>query len=559
MSRMIRHTRAPLLDELDGPPKADPVVPDEESDAPEADADDIDDLDADELDEPEAAAIDVERAAADEPVAEDEYSSGPDDALGLYLRQMGSIPLLNREKELSLAQRLEHHRNRFRAAALLCARVLHRVAEKFENIRDGKAPLDPHVDVYSTSELRLGRVQILARLQTDLPTLRQLLDQEAREFAAGLRDEYPGSRQTWRRARFRRLHKCGRLVGELSPRTELLERWTDELNDLADEVKHLVRARECTNPADRKPKEKALREKLDKVMLTPDELTAFLRVLRKRRTTYQKVRKELAEANLRLVVSIAKNYRNRGLPFSDLIQEGNRGLMRAVDKYEWRLEFKFGTYATWWIRQGITRALADHARTVRVPCHQIGMLAKIERTRNEMSTATGREPTCEETRAGAGRQGRGDAVAAGRRPAPGQPARAGRRRGRARPRGLPPATTTRRTPASTWTPACSRSGSARCCRVAGPPRAGGDRAPLRPQGRHAQDARRGGPAVRHHPGADPADRGPRPAEAPPADPQPAGSRSSATPKKCGRDRQRDGSRKPGDGRPRAFFVDVTAP
>jgi RNA polymerase primary sigma factor len=99
---------------------------------------------------------------------------------------------------------------------------------------------------------------------------------------------------------------------------------------------------------------------------------------------------------LRLVVSIAKRYRSRGLPFADLIQEGNRGLMRAVDKYEHRLGFKFGTYATWWIRQGITRALADHARTVRVPCHQVGMLAAIERVRGELSVATGKEPTVEE-------------------------------------------------------------------------------------------------------------------------------------------------------------------
>jgi RNA polymerase primary sigma factor len=104
----------------------------------------------------------------------------------------------------------------------------------------------------------------------------------------------------------------------------------------------------------------------------------------------------LAEANLRLVVSIAKRYRTRGLPFADLIQEGNRGLMRAVDKYEHRMGFKFGTYATWWIRQGITRALADHARTVRVPCHQIGLLAAIERVRGELVLILCREPTIEE-------------------------------------------------------------------------------------------------------------------------------------------------------------------
>src|SRR5204863_565787 len=114
----------------------------------------------------------------------------------------------------------------------------------------------------------------------------------------------------------------------------------------------------------------ALIDAQNKIHLTYPELSAFLKLVGERRKKYQRVRRELAEANLRLVVSIAKNYRNRGLPFSDLIQEGNRGLMRAVDKYEWRLKFKFGTYATWWIRQGITRALHDHARTVRVPCHQ---------------------------------------------------------------------------------------------------------------------------------------------------------------------------------------------
>jgi RNA polymerase primary sigma factor len=191
--------------------------------------------------------------------------------------------------------------------------------------------------------------------------------------------------------------KCCKLVGELSPRTELLERWTDDLFDVADELKHLVKAHAAAGcPADRTRAGRALLEGTLRAGMTAEELSALVKVLRRRRIAYQRVRRELAEANLRLVVSIAKNYRNRGLPFADLIQEGNRGLMRAVDKYEWRLKFKFGTYATWWIRQGITRALHDHARTVRVPCHQIGMLAKIERKRSEMSAATGREPSNEE-------------------------------------------------------------------------------------------------------------------------------------------------------------------
>jgi RNA polymerase primary sigma factor len=365
----------------------------------EATGRDADDL-TDELDESDDdTALEPEDAEDGDvaPAAEEDYAGGPDDALGLYLRQMGSIPLLNREKELALAKKLEFHRNRFRSAALMCPRVLARVLEKFEQIADGQVPIDPHVDVYTSDELRLKRAQILARLGTDLLTLRVLLEQDAAVFATGVRDEFRGGRRAWQRDRFHRLAKCRKLVNELSPRTELLERWTDELNDLADELKHLAIAlAEAVGPADKARQVRLLREAECRASMTADELAALVRVLRRRRLAYQSVRKELAEANLRLVVSIAKNYRNRGLPFSDLIQEGNRGLMRAVDKYEWRLEFKFGTYATWWIRQGITRALHDHARTVRVPCHQISLMAKMEKKRGEMAAATGREPTAEE-------------------------------------------------------------------------------------------------------------------------------------------------------------------
>src|SRR4029077_5510148 len=141
---------------------------------------------------------------------------------------------------------------------------------------------------------------------------------------------------------------------------------------------------------------KELRHLCQSARFTLEELRALARVVRKRQRAFQQARSELAEANLRLVVAIAKRYRGRGLAFADLIQEGNRGLMRAVDKFEHRLGFKFGTYATWWIRQGIQRALADNARTVRVPCHQVGILAAIERVRRELLGQTGREPSVED-------------------------------------------------------------------------------------------------------------------------------------------------------------------
>jgi len=396
MSRMIHSDK----DTLDRDPAAEDSLA--ADDSAEFAVDEFDD-DAPEATTSDRASRDEEGPADPEAAAEDEYASGPDDALGLYLRQMGAIRLLTRAEEIAIAERLERARARFRRAALYCAHIVARAAFTFEKVQAGQAPIDPTIDVYSTPEMRLSREQILARMPHDLPLVRRLLREEADAFSAGLRSDAPAARRVWRRARRYRLVKLNRLMSELSPRTELLERWVDELNDMADEMSYLVRSyQDAPTPDERARRRQSLLEAQDKVHLTHEELSALARVLRKRRAAYQKVRRQLAEANLRLVVSIAKNYRNRGLPFADLIQEGNRGLMRAVDKYEHRRGFKFGTYATWWIRQGVQRALADHARTVRVPCHQIGMLAKIERKRSELAAASGKEPTTAELSAALG-------------------------------------------------------------------------------------------------------------------------------------------------------------
>jgi RNA polymerase primary sigma factor len=323
-----------------------------------------------------------------------------DDALGLYLRQMGAIPLLNREEELALATRLEGVRQRYRRAALSSWYVLHRVVDTFERVREGRLALDPTIDVVTT--LALSRDKILARMPHNLPTLRHLLSGADADFRGLLRAGGMASQKRWRRLLWRRLHKAVRLTEELSPRVDLLDRWTDELGQLSLRMTELARqinAGGDRSAADRERRTKLVKELRDlmlQVRTTPDDLARLTQVQEQRRSAYQQARRELAEGNLRLVVSIAKRYRGRGLAFSDLIQEGNRGLMRAVDKYEHRLGFKFGTYATWWIRQGITRALADHARTVRVPCHQVATLAMIERVRGELSVASGREPTIEE-------------------------------------------------------------------------------------------------------------------------------------------------------------------
>ncbi|MHB1422266.1 MAG: sigma-70 family RNA polymerase sigma factor [Gemmataceae bacterium] len=345
----------------------------------------------------DAAAEEEEQAPPAELEGEDAHA--PDDALGLYLRQMGAIPLLSRDQELALAERLERKRRRYRHAAMMNWRTLGCIVDTFERVRAGQLALDPTIDVVTT--LGLSRERILQRMPHNLPTMHKLIETADTDFRRLRAGSASSLQQRARRDMWRRLRKTVRLAEELSPRIDLLDRWVDELRNYSRQMSQLEREKDAghRSSADRERRTKAAKQLRDltlEVRSSSDDLAKLVRVLEHRRIDYQKARRELAEGNLRLVVSIAKRYRSRGLPFSDLIQEGNRGLMRAVDKYEHRLGYKFGTYATWWIRQGITRALADHARTIRVPCHQVGTLAAVERVRGELSIQQGREPTVEE-------------------------------------------------------------------------------------------------------------------------------------------------------------------
>jgi RNA polymerase primary sigma factor len=274
------------------------------------------------------------------------HGPGSDETLGLYLQEMGSIPMLSRTEELALARRLEVLRRRFRRAALWNWAVIARVVDLFEQVLAGRLVLDRNIDVFPS--LHLSAERIRERLPGHVQQLRELL------AAASAADQLPS------RARSTQLRHAVALAEELSPRTELLESWSKE---------------HCHEAPGLQP------------------------ALRRRRARYHQARQELAQANLRLVVSIAKRYRGRGMSFNDLIQEGNSGLMRAVDKFDHGLGFKFGTYATWWIRQALTRALADVSRTVRIPCHRVGMLGAIERVRGELTLQNEREPTMEEVAA----------------------------------------------------------------------------------------------------------------------------------------------------------------
>jgi RNA polymerase primary sigma factor len=320
--------------------------------------------------------------------SEEVEGASASDPFGLYLQQMGAKRMLNRQQELELAQRLDQKRRRYRHAALCSAFVLVRVIDIFERIRAGELPLDRTID--DVPSLGLTAANVRKRMPRHLPKIRRLLAQSEKEFRLFLRARSVVERTRQRRAYWSRLRRAAALAEELSPRTELLDAWTVELRQQAARMDKLARDR------------KELRALMVQLQTTPDELSGLLQILQQRRSAYQETRRQLAEANLRLVVSIAKRYRGQGLSFADMIQEGNGGLMRAVDKFDYRLGWKFGTYATWWIRQGITRALADHSRTVRVPSHQVSVLRALERARGELTAQRGSEPTLEEIAAAVG-------------------------------------------------------------------------------------------------------------------------------------------------------------
>ena len=332
----------------------------------------------------------------------EESGGGPavDDVLGLYLKQMGAIALLNRDQELDITRKLEILRERYRHAALCNVSVLAKVVSTFTDIQAGRLVLDRTIDVVPS--LGLNSEHIATRLPGHLRKLRRLIQEMDREF----RDIIRAGTSNGRRQRLRiswqcRLRRAAKLAGELSPRIELVDEWSRQLQEqtvlmegLANQID--LPARSAAARLQQVRHKNKLRSLMLLAQTTPEGSAKMVRVLQRRRAAYLRMRSELAEANLRLVISIAKRYRGRGMAFADLIQEGNSGLMRAVDKYDHRLGFKFGTYATWWIRQAITRALGDQSRTVRVPCHQVSMLMAVEQMRGSLMLQYGREPTTEE-------------------------------------------------------------------------------------------------------------------------------------------------------------------
>ena len=326
-----------------------------------------------------------------------------DDPVRMYLTQMGEISLLTRNEEIRLAKMIETTRMIFRRKVLENDYSLQSVVDILEMVHEGNLPFDRTMKISTAEEDAKGK--IAARIPENLKTIRKHLELN-RQTWLSLEEPRRKSKAFVHDAkamiRMRR-RKAATLVEELSLRTSKIQPLLRKLRSIRDKLLQLHREISTAqqNPDRYDPEDVMVMEEelvglRSLVLEDPEELKASVNNITVVFDEYEQAKRDLSGGNLRLVVSIAKKYRNRGLSFLDIIQEGNTGLMRAVDKYEYKRGYKFSTYATWWIRQAITRAIADHARTIRIPVHMIETMSKLRNISKDLVQSLGREPTIEE-------------------------------------------------------------------------------------------------------------------------------------------------------------------
>jgi len=322
-----------------------------------------------------------------------------DDPIRMYLTQMGEISLLSRKDEISLARKIELARMSFRRKMLesdYCARS---AVSILQQVQEGALSFDRTMKI-STAE-NLVRGVIKKRLPMNITTVNKLLKINQNLFDKSLESKDVASNRVILKRIYRNRRKIATLLEELSLRTSRIQPMKSKLHGICQKMHQLERIIAGGVTGDYMAEDiEAIKQELagleELVVDTPIQLMKRLRAIDRVFAQYEETKRTLSSANLRLVVSIAKKYRNRGLSFLDIIQEGNTGLMRAVDKYEYRRGYKFSTYATWWIRQAITRAIADHARTIRIPVHMIETMSRLRLAGKVLLQRLGREPTPEE-------------------------------------------------------------------------------------------------------------------------------------------------------------------
>ena len=356
----------------------------------------------DDFDVEEDILDDSEMQAAVEKALAEQGSKRIDDPIRMYLTQMGTIPLLTREEEIRLAKKIETTRMIFRRRVLESDYAAGEAVKILKDVHAQKLPFDRTMRI-STAEPH-AKQKIEQRIPANLPTIERLLKLNLQAWesleAGGLS---AAQRATATREIALRRRRIGTLLEECCLRTGRIIPLYRKLLGIVSKMREMQRnlAKAEKNPDRYDPEDVyVMQEEFDglrNLVLEPmDEFERRMRDIQRVFGEYEQAKRDLSGGNLRLVVSIANKYRNRGLPFLDIIQEGNTGLMRAVDKYEYKRGYKFSTYATWWIRQAITRAIADHARTIRVPVHMIETMSKLRNIQKGLLQELGREPTIEE-------------------------------------------------------------------------------------------------------------------------------------------------------------------
>ena len=330
-----------------------------------------------------------------------EGQSWADDPVHLYLLQMGRLPMLSARQELFAAKRINVSRRRYRAAMLSSDFVLRGIVELLKQLRDGQLRLDRTIEVSPNDHQKKDRFRRL--LGPHLHTLENMLLTNRQDGELSRDRNRPlAERRAADKRLARRRARAGRLVEELGLRLEpvdnLLDQLTTRYRQILELGKQLKRCQSSTAAA-RGHRDELRSQRLELIKEVNDSTRLLGRRLgrvRRYQLEHDEARRRLSAGNLRLVVSIAKRYRNSGASFLDLIQEGNIGLMRAVDKFEYTRGFKFSTYASWWIRQAVTRAIADKGRTVRLPVHMIQKIRSARRAYQDLFQQLGRDPNVQE-------------------------------------------------------------------------------------------------------------------------------------------------------------------
>jgi RNA polymerase primary sigma factor len=363
-----------------------------------------------------AAAADADEAARDDDPPETilprvGLPEKIDDPVRMYLTQMGEIPLLTRDQEIFLAKTIEITRKRFRKKAMGSGLAMRAALKTLEEVERGELAFDrtlkvnpnPKPDDDPKIVETLGKNFLAKRLPFNLITIRRLLGQIREEYQPLVEDRLTRAElserlelvQSLRRKLVILVEECHLQVKKVRPYMDLMEDHYREMR--------VIERKLSTFKGNKKTAPQPVRELFERLKelelegLEPaSRLKRRIDQVRLHFAEYEEAKRQLSSGNLRLVVSIAKKYRNRGLSFLDLIQEGNTGLMKAVEKYEYRRGYKFSTYATWWIRQAITRSIADQARTIRIPVHMIETMSKLRNVTKKLVQQKGREPSVEE-------------------------------------------------------------------------------------------------------------------------------------------------------------------